>query len=170
MRKLRRHSLLCLVSLSKPFSVLLSIIQDWTRAPTWQKYESANADDIIATAAPAIKLERTPIVIRLINGASTRFQARRTVSGLLRASCVIPFVTIPTAGTLVLRCLLTILVRRNQMEGKESGIWVDNVDLGCLFVLKNAVGIRLANLYRFSITLLDDVYFVIILFHHSILT
>ena len=130
MCKLRQHSLLCLVSLSKPFSVLLSIIQDWSRGPTWQKDESASAEDIIATAVPATKLHSTPIVIRLINGASTRFQVRNTVSGLLPVSCVTTFVTIPGTGTLVLRWLLTIRVRRNHNKIKYNR-WNTTDGEGC---------------------------------------
>lgn len=55
------------------------------------------------------------------------------------------------------------------MEYNRWGGLLDRVELGYFTVLKNVIGIRLADLYHFSVTLLDDVYSLIILFHHSIL-
>jgi hypothetical protein len=53
------------------------------------------------------------------------------------------------------------------MERSLEFCWTDSIwDVSA--VLKSVVGICLADLYRFSITLLDDVYFIIALFHHSI--
>lgn len=76
------------------------------------KDETVSADDIIATAAPATKLPSSPIMTPLINGASILFRVMSIVSGLLRASSVMTFVTIPGACCLVLRWLLPIHVRR----------------------------------------------------------
>jgi hypothetical protein len=112
MRKLRQRSLLCMVRFTPSVPALSSTNWDLGPGSIWQRDKSTSADYIFEIAVPATKQPSFQMMIPLINGALTQFQATNTVSGLLPVSSVMISVTTLGVYYLVLRSLLRTPARQ----------------------------------------------------------